>query len=697
MIRPHSSHGQLASRTSSMNVLRSTPPMSAIIVYAARASRARLSTEPSETRRSLTSGCCSTPSALLSESRTSSRSTCWSSSTLRIPRGRAASWRYGTVAARARRRACGGRSRPPGRRRAWRWSEPGAGRGRASISASVAATSAVAKSPKPTVPSGRRTMRSKSMSEWVMPAAPSWRNSSHRPSTAASGRSIVPGATGWPSGRTTNRASPLPALPGDDEPRGSHPGPLGQQGDEPLVLDELESAQPRRPLRAAVPQQPPHRGEQLGIPGIASVDLDRQRPDIVGGGEQHDARAVHRHRLELAGVDAELAQCPFDAGVRRAPTGRPDDEVHDRRRQQADRGRGDRPADRQRAEQHRADDAAPMSHRPRCRNGRVRYGDATAIAALAMVMAPGGNEGGPSRPMNRQAEPQEPPVMSTCRPSVASPPRAIPAVIEASSTMRRRAAATTTSASAHPSAVQTKADHSGSKKSGNDSASAMAAAPTSLATECSTPTSTMTKAVRIASAMSVGRRASGSCEPDANSSRPPERRRADGAVVTVAGVGAPGIGRDRRHGGRVVRGPSRSLRRRRSGAPAAGRHPPHRASLVGREGFEPPKAMPADLQSAPFGHSGTDPSPGTRERARSYRRVRESQRRIASGDAQLRCRVRGGHARGPQRRRPGPAGDRHPLRLQGHRLVDRAERSVTLEASARTGSGPCVRCSRRSS
>ena len=56
--------------------------------------------------------------------------------------------------------------------------------------------------------------------------------------------------------------------------------------------------------------------------------------------------------------------------------------------------------------------------------------------ALAMVMAPGGNEGGPSRPMNRHAEPQEPPVMSTCRPSAASPPRAIPAAIEASSTMR---------------------------------------------------------------------------------------------------------------------------------------------------------------------------------------------------------------------------------------------------------------------
>ncbi len=31
-------------------------------------------------------------------------------------------------------------------------------------------------------------------------------------------------------------------------------------------------------------------------------------------------------------------------------------------------------------------------------------------------------------------------------------------------------------------------------------------------------------------------------------------------------------------------------------------------TLVGREGFEPTKAEPADLQSAPFGRLGTDPT-----------------------------------------------------------------------------------------
>ncbi len=29
--------------------------------------------------------------------------------------------------------------------------------------------------------------------------------------------------------------------------------------------------------------------------------------------------------------------------------------------------------------------------------------------------------------------------------------------------------------------------------------------------------------------------------------------------------------------------------------------------MVGRGGFEPPKATPTDLQSVPFGHSGTSP------------------------------------------------------------------------------------------
>ena len=35
--------------------------------------------------------------------------------------------------------------------------------------------------------------------------------------------------------------------------------------------------------------------------------------------------------------------------------------------------------------------------------------------------------------------------------------------------------------------------------------------------------------------------------------------------------------------------------------------PPFPHLMVGRGGFEPPKSVTADLQSAPFGHSGTYP------------------------------------------------------------------------------------------
>ena len=36
-------------------------------------------------------------------------------------------------------------------------------------------------------------------------------------------------------------------------------------------------------------------------------------------------------------------------------------------------------------------------------------------------------------------------------------------------------------------------------------------------------------------------------------------------------------------------------------------YPNNRSFLVGEGGFEPPKALPADLQSVPFGHSGIPP------------------------------------------------------------------------------------------
>ena len=151
------------------------------------------------------------------------------SSTLRIPRGRAASWRYGTVAARAsspsvRRAIATARassSMAMVRARSWarsarsarrRWRPPRPWRSHRSRPCRRA----------------RRTMRSKSMSEWVMPAAPSWRNSSQRPSTARVGQVDRSRRDRLAVGSHDQQGVAVAGAPGDDEPRRAHPGPLGR-------------------------------------------------------------------------------------------------------------------------------------------------------------------------------------------------------------------------------------------------------------------------------------------------------------------------------------------------------------------------------------------------------------------------------------------------------------------------------------
>src|SRR5205085_675008 len=51
---------------------------------------------------------------------------------------------------------------------------------------------------------------------------------------------------------------------------------------------------------------------------------------------------------------------------------------------------------------------------------------------------------------------------------------------------------------------------------------------------------------------------------------------------------------------------ARTLSKTTTGVPETGT-PVH--VVVGRDGFEPSKAMPTGLQPVPFGHSGTDPGP----------------------------------------------------------------------------------------
>jgi hypothetical protein len=103
-----------------------------------------------------------------------------------------------------------------------------------------------------------------------------------------------------------------------DELGDVHAGPRGEQGDEPLVLDQLEPAQPGRSLHAAVPGQAPHVGEQLGVPRVPPVHLDEQGSGGVGALEQQDALRLHRCLGEGVDVDSQLGEGEADARRRRA-------------------------------------------------------------------------------------------------------------------------------------------------------------------------------------------------------------------------------------------------------------------------------------------------------------------------------------------------------------------------------------------
>ena len=280
--RANASHAQLASRSSSTNDARSMSLNTAISVYAAMASSARLNTEPHVTRRSRMSGCSGAPSSVRSRPRTSS-----SSMSVVVQR----------VAHRARHRrlldvrqhgqqpvVAEGRAAPPRRpaprrraaaRRVSTWARS------CSMSDWSAATDADERSPNPIVPSARATRRSRSMRPWAMPA--SWRRSRSRHS--AVDRRVVgrpgPRPQRHAVGPDDDEGVALPGAAGRDEPGHAHAGPLGEQRDEPLVLDELEAAQAHGALGVAVPGQPPDVGEQLAVPRVAPVDLDRQRP-VVG-------------------------------------------------------------------------------------------------------------------------------------------------------------------------------------------------------------------------------------------------------------------------------------------------------------------------------------------------------------------------------------------------------------------------------
>jgi hypothetical protein len=97
--------------------------------------------------------------------------------------------------------------------------------------------------------------------------------------------------------------------PGRHDREHRDPGPLGQQGDEGLVLDLLAAAEREVGGVAPVPERGPGGGEQLAIPGVPAVDLHQQRAIAgrLGGGDRHPAGLQWR-LAQPGGVHAQVGQ-----------------------------------------------------------------------------------------------------------------------------------------------------------------------------------------------------------------------------------------------------------------------------------------------------------------------------------------------------------------------------------------------------
>ena len=145
-----------------------------------------------------------------------------------------------------------------------------------------------------------------------------------------------------------------------------------------------------------VPDGPPQPRHQLGVVGVAAVDLDGQRASlVVGAADREHARDLTVGGLQIVCRDAELRQAGRHVGQRRAP----DRGAH----RQAHRGGGGG-GDEQRGEGAQGVTplmtAAPITprariQRPSIRRGRTRWGATVITTAEASATRTLGN-GGPS-------------------------------------------------------------------------------------------------------------------------------------------------------------------------------------------------------------------------------------------------------------------------------------------------------------
>ena len=157
----------------------------------------------------------------------------------------------------------------------------------------------------------------------------SWR---HASSSTCVGDLRAPGrrVSGRPStGSLDEQRGVRPRGARDDDPADAHAGTLGEQQRVRLVLDVLEPGEVHGRARVLVEEAAPDLGDELRVGLVASEDADPERPVCVAGrassvpsGGCVGARSTCEPSMPSS------ASAALTCARGRAPTGRPEHEVH---------------------------------------------------------------------------------------------------------------------------------------------------------------------------------------------------------------------------------------------------------------------------------------------------------------------------------------------------------------------------------
>ena len=287
------------------------------------------------------------------------------------------------------------------------------------------------------------------------------------------------------------------------------------------------------------PRQTPHLGEQLTVPRIAAVDLDRQRAVSIGPGELDDPLGSRsapargpRPRRRGPAVPARCATSSVDRPVSRrqctaasnpmaTATIPPAGSVAPRNADSDELAGDHPPADPERL--------AHMGRGRRDRRGRdrnrARRERRRASGVGELLECGPGIVGADSHRARTTA--------STIAPAAA-------ASTSRANATRRRTTATTSSSNAQPTGAQNITSHSGSKNPGNDASRVADASSCSARDLVQHGRHDQQQGLATTRAMSVGRRTRGSSWADAKNTTPTGRaaRHRPGCAVSSASAGS---------------------------------------------------------------------------------------------------------------------------------------------------------------